>query len=604
RMLDENTDVDWIPEHVGEKRFRNFVEDSPDWCISRQNYWGVPIPIWICNDCGDEVVIGSFEELEEHVGELPDNFDPHKHVVDDLTWTCDCGGMYERIDDILDVWFDSGCAPFASLHYPFEEEPLESMWPMDFITEASDQIRGWFYSLMFCGILGFDEAPYEKILFQGHVLDAEGKKMSKSLGNVIDPQEQVEEYGADLPRFYTVRVAAPWEQTKYDESEIEEEIYRLFSVYWNTKEFYETHGHEVGEMYEDELYPEDRWILSRLNTLVNEAVDMMDRCRFHRFARELEDFILEDVSRWYVKKVRSRVKDGDDAASWTLRRVIDTTNLLLAPFAPHLAEKVYQDLGGEEDSVHMVEYPEPETDRIDEPLEESMSLAREVVEQVIRLRDREEYNLRWPARRLVIATDDETALRLRDLEDLIADMANVKEVAFGEVTKQLVAEPDYSRLGPKFGENAEEVAQKIEELDHDQVEQLQETGEIVIDGYDVELEDVEVRSETEEDVGSMDFERGQLYLDLHMTDEIEDEALVREVVRTVQQRRKEAGLDVDDAVTLRFAGTTDAIETHEELVRDRVTVDEIVYGGEELKYADTVSFRGRDVEFSFSEPEG
>ncbi len=602
RMLDENRDVDWIPEHI-RKRFHNFAEDSPDWCISRQNYWGVPVPIWVCDDCGDYEVIGSFDELEERNGGLPEGFDPHKHYVDDMTWDCVCGGTRERIPDILDVWFDSGCAPFASLHYPFEDEPLESMWPMDFITEASDQIRGWFYSLLFCGILGFDEAPYDTILFQGHVLDADGKKMSKSLGNVVDPVEQVEDYGADLPRFYSLRAAPPWEQTKYDETEIEDEIYRLFSVFWNTKEFFEAHGEYV-ECPEDGFEPEDRWILSRLNSIIDEAREQMERCRFHELTRELESFILDDVSRWYLKKVRERVKDGDQAATWTLYEVLGQTTLVLAPLAPYISEQVYSDLDGSEPSVHMEQYPSAGEEWIEPDLEDAMDVAREVVEQAITIRDAREYNLRWPAKKLIIATEDETRETLERLEDLIMDMANVKAVEFGEVATSLVAEPDYSSLGPKFGGDADEVARLIEELDHDQVEQLQNTGEIVIDGYDVELEDVEVKSETEDTVGNRAFSDGQLYIDLHMTPAIEEDAYVSEVIRAIQQLRKDLDLDMADEIILVFEGDVGPLQDREQRIRDRVNVAEIRYGGEEQAHAGEVSFRERSVSFTFSDPVG
>nr|EGQ39875.1 MAG: Isoleucyl-tRNA synthetase [Candidatus Nanosalinarum sp. J07AB56] len=215
RMLEENQEVDWLPESA-QTRFANFIEESPDWCISRQNYWGTPLPIWVNDETGEHRVIGSFDELEDEVGELPEDFDPHKHQADKLTWE-DEDGTWRRVPDVMDVWFDSGSAPFASLHYPFEEEPFESMFPMDFITESSDQIRGWFYTTMFCGILGFDQSQYDQVLFQSHVLRADGGKMSKSSGSTIHPDDQVEKYGADLPRFYSLRVAPPWENTKYNE---------------------------------------------------------------------------------------------------------------------------------------------------------------------------------------------------------------------------------------------------------------------------------------------------------------------------------------------------------------------------------------------------
>jgi isoleucyl-tRNA synthetase len=598
RMLEENEDVDWIPESA-QKRFHNFVSESPDWCISRQNYWGIPIPIWVCDGCGEKEIIGSFDQLEEKIGELPENFDPHKHVVDDISWSCDCGGEYERIPDIFDVWFDSGIAPFASLHYPFEEQPFEDMWPMDFITEASDQIRGWFYSLMFTGILGFDEAPYEKVLFQGYVLDAEGEKMSKSLGNVVDPADQLDEYGADLPRFYQLRLAPPWEQKNYDPEEIENEIYRLFSVFWNTKEFLETY--DSGAERPDELEVEDRWILSRINSINREASEKMDECVFHELTREIEDFVLEDLSRWYVKKIRSRLKSGDEAAEWTLRKVVEKTNLLLAPFVPYVSERIYQDLGGEEDSVHMESYPEAESEFINEELEDSMAVAREIVEKANMIRDENQYNLRWPAKRLTLSGDG-LEEKLSGFEDLIRDMANVKNIEYGDVASELVAEPEYSNLGPKFGEDAEKVAEKIEMLEHDQVEQLEEVGEIEIDGYDVTREDVEVKSETSENVSEKSFSEGNIYLDLHMDQEIEEEAFVAELIRAIQQKRKDEDLEVEDEVRLSLHGDAAELYEYRDRFEQRINVSGIVFEEEELEYSGEVEFKGRKAGFSFSRP--
>ncbi|AOV95128.1 hypothetical protein AQV86_04355 [Nanohaloarchaea archaeon SG9] len=599
RMLEENETVDWIPESA-QKRFHNFVSESPDWCISRQNYWGIPIPIWICDECGEKEIIGSFEQLEEKIGELPEEFDPHKHVVDDISWECGCGGEYERIPDIFDVWFDSGIAPFASLHYPFEEKPFEDMWPMDFITEASDQIRGWFYSLMFTGILGFDEAPYEKVLFQGYVLDAEGEKMSKSLGNVVDPAEQVEKFGADLPRFYQLRLAPAWEQKNYDEDEIENEIYRLFSVYWNTKEFLDTYLE--GEVERPEkLEVEDRWILSKANSLNAEAPEKMDEAFFHEITRDIEDFILEDISRWYIKKVRERVKNGDEAAKWTLASVIERVNFLLAPFAPFVTEKVYHDIQGQEESVHMEPYPEPDEEMMDEGLEEKMEIAREIVEKANKIRDKEEYNLRWPAQRLIVSAEgleDE----LEAFKPLIEDMANVKSVEYGEVASKPVAEPSYPELGPKFGGDAEKVADLIEELDTDQVKQLQELGEIEIDGYDVTEDDVEIRQETTEGVSQLEFSRGNLYLDLIMTEKIEEEAFVAEVIRAIQQKRKDEGLEVEDSVGLSFEGESDVLEKYSDMIESRVNVESVGFSGEDLEYGGEVEFREFKTIFRFSEP--
>ncbi len=598
RMLEENEEVEWVPE-TAQKRFHNFVEESPDWCISRQNYWGIPIPIWVCDSCEKREIIGSFDQLEEKVGEVPEDLDPHKHVVDDMTWSCGCGGTYERIPDIFDVWYDSGIAPFASLHYPFEEQPFEDMWPMDFVTEASDQIRGWFYSLMFTGILGFDEAPYEEVLFQGYVLDAEGEKMSKSLGNVVDPADQLEKYGADLPRFYQMRLAPAWEQKNYDEEEIENEIYRLFNVYWNTENLLMQYREDLQEP--ETLEVEDRWILSTVNSLADEIPEKMEEGLFHEVTRSLEEFVLEDLSRWYVKKIRSRLKDGDEAAIWTLDHVMRKVNRLLAPFAPYISEKVYMDLDGRKESVHMEEFPSGQDSRTDEDLEEGMEIAREIVEKANRIRDREEYNLRWPAKRLIVSVE---ALEheMQEFVPLMEEMANVHEVEFGEVASRPVAEPNYPELGPKFGGDAEVVADLIEELEPQQVARLQEMGEIEVDGYDVTRSDVEIRQETTEDVSHLEFSRGNLYLDVKMTPEIREEAFVAEVIRAVQEKRKTAGLEVEDSVRLSFSGDTEALQEHEEKIRSRINLESLEYSTSQYSYSGSVQFREMEVEFRFSEP--
>jgi len=600
RMLEENQDVDWIPEST-RKRFHNFVEESPDWCISRQNYWGIPIPIWVNDKTGEYQVIGSFEELEEKAGSLPEDFDPHKHIVDNITWEGEDGGTYRRIPDIFDVWYDSGIAPFASLHYPFEEQPFEDLWPMNFITEASDQIRGWFYHLMFCGILGFDEKPYEKVLFQGYVLDAEGEKMSKSLGNVVDPQEQVEKFGADLPRFYQLRLAPPWEQKNYDEEEIRNEIYRLFSVYWNTKEFYQTYITEVPEKPE-ELEIEDEWILSRINSINRDAEKKMEDCLFYKLCRELEEFILNDLSRWYIKKVRGRIKSGDESASWTLKTVLEKVNILMAPFSPYLTEKVYQEFEGDKLSVHMEEYPEANQRMIDENLEEGMEKARNIIDKSSKIRDENQYNLRWPAKRIVISVEGDVKQLLTRFEPLIKNMANVKEIEYGEVASNLKAKPDYSNIGPRFGDKADKIAEKIENLEHKQVETLEDEKELEIDGIKLERDDVKIERESTGEVDSKTFEDGEIFLDLEMDSEIKDEAFFSELLRAIQQKRKEVDLNVEDKVKINISGDTDVLKQNEDRLYDRIKISEVEFTDKELKHSGKTEFEDREAEFSFSDP--
>ena len=421
--------------------------------------------------------------------------------------------------------------------------------------------------------------------------------MSKSLGNVVDPQDQVDEYGADLPRFYQLRLAPPWEQKNYDEKEIENEIYRLFSVFWNTKEFYRTYEEDVERP--DELEVEDRWILSKINSIEIEAEEKMEDAHFFKVARELEQFIVNDLSRWYVKKVRSRLKDRDEAALWTLREVLEQVNLMMAPFAPYITEKIYREFDGQKVSVHAEDYPEANEKWVEENLEEGMEVAREIVEESVKVRDREEYNLRWPARRMVLSVEEETQQMLQEFEPLIKDMANVKQIEYGGVASNLTAKPDYSKLGPKFGGNADEVAEEIEKLEHSQIEKLQEVGELELEKYQIEEEDVEVARESPEDVGSKAFSKGELFLDLEMTTEIEREALASEVVRAVQQKRKDSGLEVEDEVKLSIE---EDLEEYSEMFHDRINLSSLNFEGEKLEYEASAEFKDQEIKFSFSNP--
>ncbi|MDY6769392.1 MAG: isoleucine--tRNA ligase, partial [Candidatus Nanohaloarchaea archaeon] len=599
-MIDENRDVDWYPENAGSKRFHNWLEGAHDWCISRQNYWGVPLPVWECSDCDERTIIGSFDDLAEKAGELPDDFDPHKHVVDDLSWGCGCGGTMERVPDIIDVWADSGCAPFASLHYPFEKDEFERKHPMNFIVEGSDQIRGWFYSLMFCSATLFDEAPYEQVLLQAFVLDEEGEKMSKSLGNVVDPQDVMDELGADVPRFWVMENSKQWENAKVSLDEMREETRSVLNTYWNTAQFLDSYAPEPVDR-PDELRPEDEWMLSRVHDLLYAAADLYDTCHYHELCHEWEEVVVEDLSRWYVKLVRDRVKSGDAAAVWTLRRCLDLLTRVIAPITPHITEQVYQDLYADELSVHMASFPDGSKEQVDRELERQMAVVRDLVETVNAVRDREGMNLRWPAKKVVLSVTEEAKEAVERFEHVVRDRANVKDVEFGAVETTLVAEPDYAELGPRFGADADDVARYIEELDQDQIEQLQATGEISLDGHLVREEDVDIHAEAAGHVAGSAFAGGEVYLDTEMTPELEREALVRELIRNVQEARKDAGLDVGDRIDLYVWGHDAAVEEHADMVRDDINIRELSIGDEGGEERGSAAFEEYEVRFGFAE---
>ncbi len=597
-MLEKNEDVKWIPGKI-RKRFENWLEKGRDWCISRQRFWGVPIPIWICDNCSEREVLGSFGELEERIGELPDDFDPHKPYADDWEWDCSCGGTMTRTEDLLDVWCDSGCAPFASMHYPFEEEPFSSLKPMDFIVEGSDQVAKWFYYLMFCSVLAFDEAPSKEVLMHAFVLDEEGKAMSKSIGNVIEPEEIMEKMGVDIPRFWILENSPLWENPKVDLEEIKNEGYKIFSVYWNTAQFLEKYRDGNIEK-PDELREEDRWILSRLEKMVDEVKEGYENKHFHLSCRSWRDFVLEDLSRWYVKSTRSRARKGDAAALWTLKECIKKSTLVIAPVVPYITEKVYRDiLKVSEESVHGCNFPETDKDRIDEDLEDRMELTRDIVNQVFSIREEQGRKLRWPVKKAVVSTDQQVKKEIKYMERLIKDMGNLKELVFGEVETKLTVKPDYSNLGPKFKGDAEVVADTIEGLSQSEIEELKKSGGLEKDGFKISKEDVKFSRSTSESISGKDFGKGKVFLDMELTPELKEEAVISELTRDIQLARKEEGLHVKDKMKLFLDGNKNKVLSRwKDKLRERLMVSDIVVG--EMDHTKgSFEYESWDIEYGF-----
>ncbi len=494
RILERNERVEWIPQWV-KTRYVNGVESVGDWCISRQRYWGIPIPMWVCRSCGRQIVIGSLEELRKRAaGQVPPGIDLHKPFVDEIELTCECGGLARRIPDVLDVWFDSGIAAWASATGPD--------WQRDFIVEGEDQVTKWFYSQQVLSVAVFDDVPYRRVLMHGFVLDEHGRKMSKSLGNVIEPEEVVEKAGADVLRLYILSVNPPWEDLKFSWRGVEQ-ARRVLSVLWNVPVFATTYmsldrfDPKAVDPSGLKLQLEDRWILSRVNSSAEEMTVPLDAFEIHRAARALSDFILEDLSRWYIRLVRERawIEREDPAKTamyWTLHRLLFILMRLLSPFAPHMAEVLYRDLVREADpsaqiSVHMLDWPEPERGMIDGKLEEAMASVRRLVEAAARLRQEAGIKGRWPVRKIVVQPRSE----ISDLLEILRRQLNCKEL---EVLPPSSAFPDL----PGF-----------------------------------------VSCETE---------AGRIALCTEMTDELKAEGLAREVVRRFQMMRKDLDLGMEERV--------------------------------------------------------
>jgi isoleucyl-tRNA synthetase len=588
RLLAANETVTWYPPHIKHGRFGKWLENNVDWAISRERYWGTPLPIWRCEN-GHAEAVGSLAEVSERSGrELTD---PHRPYVDGHTWPCaDCGAEMRRVPEVIDVWFDSGSMPFAQRHAPFEhEERFRATFPADYICEAIDQTRGWFYSLIAISTLLFDRAPYRTVLCLGHIADPEGKKMSKSLGNIVVPWDVIHQHGADAFRWYFLTSKQPWDGYLFSTRTVGESVRQFLLQLWNTYGFYVLYANAndidaPGEP-ETEL---DRWAISRLNATIATVRERMEDYDATRAGHAIAAFV-DELSNWYVRRSRRRFWDGDPAAFGTLHRCLVAVTQLLAPFCPFVSDAIYENLDGSEPSVHLTEFPEPGPR--DEELERAMAVARETVRLGLAARGHGRLKVRQPLRAAVVVAAGEERTAIERMETVVLEELNVKALRFVSEADELGSyevKPNYRALGPRFGKRMPQVAAAVEALDPSHVAAaLRNGGQIGVnvDGHDHELGPGDLTLAMQPLDGYQLEREGShaVALELELDDELRQEGRAREVVHAVQNARKAAGLQVEDRIALSLGGDETlltAAREHEAYVAGETLAVQLSYDGE------------------------
>jgi isoleucyl-tRNA synthetase len=600
RLLAANESVDWHPEHIKHGRFGDWLENNVDWALSRERYWGTPLPVWRC-EAGHIHVIGSFDELEELSGVRLE--DPHRPYVDDVGFPCpQCSRRMERVPEVIDVWFDSGSMPFAQEHAPFEHaDRFEARFPADYICEALDQTRGWFYSLLAVSTLLFDQAPYRNVVCLGLILDSEGQKMSKSKGNIVVPWDVIDRYGADAFRWYFFTAKQPWDGYRFSEEAIGEGVRLFLRQLWSTYHFLSLYSPDeaAGTGEPTEL---DRWIRSRLAATVGEVTERLDAYDATFAGRAIADFV-DDVSNWYVRRSRARFWAGDPAAFATLRDTLLTVTKLLAPFTPFVADAIYEGLRGPESSVHLEDWPEVEAGDRDEALEADMAVARETVRMGLSARGQSKVKVRQPLREAVVVAAGRERDAIEAHAAVVREELNVKALRFVERADELGSyelKANYRTLGPRFGRQMPQVAAAIAALDPSHVAAALRAGRRVgvnVDGHDHELGPDDLSLVLQPLEGYQLEREGShaVALDLAVDEELRREGLAREVVRAVQNARKEAGLAVEDRIALTLGGDPellDAARANEAYVAGETLAVAVTYDSAQAQRA---SIEGREL---------
>jgi len=626
RMLDLNKTINWKPQSTGTGRFGKWLENLVDWNLSRSRFWGTPLPIWVTEDRSEMICIGSVAQMKTECeksvkagfmaknplesyneGDFTDknysSFDLHRPFVDNVILVSPSGKKMTRETDLIDVWFDSGAMPYAQLHYPFEHKnDLDKYFPADFIAEGVDQTRGWFFTLHALSTMLFDSVSFKNIISNGLVLDKSGNKMSKRLGNAVDPFEVIEKYGSDPLRWYMITNSQPWDNLKFDIEGVDEVKRKFFGTLYNTYSFFSLYANVDGFCYAENEIPVnerpeiDRWIISLLNSLIKEVEDAYENYEPTRAGRAIQDFVTEHLSNWYVRLNRKRFWGGDYskdkiAAYQTLYSCLETVALLSAPLAPFYADQLFTDLNKvsgryKDESVHLSDFPKYDAKYIDKELEEKMEIAQSISSMVLGLRRKVSIKVRQPLTKLMVPIlDEKFRKQLMAVESIILSEVNVKELEYLSDTSGVLVKrikPNFKELGPKFGKSMKSISSSVANMTQKDISQLEKTGSFMLNipegPIEIGIKDVEILSEDIPGWLVSNEGRFTVALDITITEDLRNEGIARELVNRIQNLRKEAGFDVTDKIhisILKHNAINNAIEIHREYIASQTLAKEI-----------------------------
>ncbi|MDD7308381.1 MAG: isoleucine--tRNA ligase [Eubacteriales bacterium] len=588
QLVEANNKVNWYPDYVGEKRFGNWIADVKDWAISRNRYWGTPIPIWRC-ECGHLECIGSRAELvEKSIEDIDESIELHRPYVDDVHIKCPhCGKKMTRIPEVMDCWFDSGAMPFAQQHYPFEnsENFDTELFPADFICEGIDQTRGWFYSLLAISVFIKGQAPYRNVLVNDLILDKNGKKMSKHVGNTVNQFEMLDKYGADATRWYLLHTSPAWSPTKFDEDGLIEITSKFFGTLRNVYNFFVLYSNQdnidIGKVFVDyRKRPElDRWILSKYNRLIDDVTEEMNRYDHMKTVRKIQNFVVEDLSNWYIRRARRRfwaeeLTEDKKSVYATTYEILVGVAQLMAPFAPFISDEIYTDLTGAE-SVHLSFFPKSDADLIDEKVEERMDLVRDMVALGRGIREKERIKVRQPLNEILV--DGKYEALIEDLVPLIMEELNVKDVKFEKQLDKYMnysLKPNFKVAGPVLGKNIKAFGAALAAADAAAVvAELEAGGKYVLkvgdDDMKIEKDFVDVRIDAKEGFAVAMENNLFVILDTNLDADLIDEGFARELISKVQQLRKQKGLEMMDNISITIAADDEisaAVKKHKDYI--------------------------------------